>query len=95
MEELLKILGELYSTEGNSEVDEYDGCQYFKTYDVRNRAEGLCNELLITNGGQCNWDNIYILRSNGYRVFAGERDSFGWLTGCVQKNNDLRILVYG
>lgn len=96
MEELLKILEELYSAQNNSEVYEGDDRAYFKTGDVtKEKAEGLCNDLLITENGACNWDNINLLRSNGYSVFAGERDSFGWLTGCVRKNGDSRILVYG
>lgn len=95
MEELLKVLEELYSTQGNSVIDEYDGRSYFEDCDIKNKAEGLCDDVLITEGGGCDWDNINVLRSNGYSVFAGEKDSFGWLTGCVQKHGDNRILVYG
>lgn len=95
METLLKKLDELYSMRDNSSTSDYDGQEYFDSSDVVDEVERLCCEKLITAGGLCNWDNIRILRSNGYDVFAGERDSFGWLTGCVQKDNDPRILVYG
>ena len=95
MEELLKVLEQLYAEEGNSIASEYGDEEYFVESELRDEAEGLCNECLITNGGQCNWDNIHKLRSNGYLVFAGEKDSFGWLTGCVQKRGDQRVLVYG
>lgn len=95
MESLLKTLEKLYAIQGNSYVSEYDGRTYFEDDDVAYEAEALCNEKLITNNGLCNWENIRVLRDNGYRVFAGEKDSFGWLTGCVQKNGDPRILVYG
>ena len=68
---------------------------YFKESDLYDEIEGLCNEYLITESGGCNWDNICVLRSKGYSVYAGEKDGFGWLTGCIQKKGDNRIVVYG
>jgi len=56
-------------------------------------AAGLACELLITEGGGCNWGNIRVLRESGFRVFAGEKDSFGWLTGCIQTTQG--IIIYG
>jgi hypothetical protein len=53
----------------------------------------LCDELLITDDGACNWPNIMYLRHYGYRVYAGEQDSFGWLTGCIETRKG--IIVYG
>ena len=93
MKELLTALEKLYGDQSN--IYQEDGWTGFNENEMYNEVVGLCNEYLITNGGLCNWDNIRILRSNGYRVFAGEKDSFGWLTGCVQKNNDERVVVYG
>lgn len=94
MEKLLEKLEQLYATQNNSYSGEgYD--EYFKESDLYYEIEGLCNEYLITKSGGCNWDNINILRSKGYYVYAGEKDSFGWLTGCIQKKGDNRIVVYG
>lgn len=95
MDVLLEALNELYNSTDNSSVSEYDGQEYFESCDIVDKAEGLCCEKLIEMNGRCNWDNIRVLRNNGYDVFAGEKDSFGWLTGCVQKDGDPRILVYG
>jgi hypothetical protein len=95
METLLKVLEKLYSTQGDSGITDEDGDSYFNDCDIKEEAEELCNEHLITKFGGCNWDNINILRNNGYLVFAGEKDSFGWLTGCVKKKGDRRVLVYG
>ena len=95
MDELLEALEKLFNEQNNSYVYEGDGKTYFKDDDSINKVRSLCNELLITSAGLCNVDNIEILRKNGYRVFAGETDWFGWITGCVQKKNDPRILVYG
>ncbi len=97
MKEFIGLLNKLYTTasaEGVPTVVE-DGRPYFDRCELVDNIEGRANKLLITEGGKCNWDNISIVRANGFRVFAGERDSFGWLTGCIQKNGDNRILVYG
>ena len=32
---------------------------------------------------------------HGYRVYAGEQDSFGWLTGVVQDKKTGREIVFG
>lgn len=93
MKELLTALEKLYGDQSN--IYKEDGWTGFNENEMYNEVVGLCNEYLITNAGLCNWDNIHILRSNGYRVFAGEKDSFGWLTGCVQKDDDERVVVYG
>lgn len=95
MEEFLKVLEKLYSIQGNTEIGKYDGREYFTECDIVEEAIDLCFEYLITEDGGCDWDNINILRNHGYYVFAGDKDSFGWLTGCVQKKGDRRILVYG
>ena len=95
METLLQALEQIYEEQDNSYYDEWERNLYFKDSEMYSRVESLCCTYLITDGGRCNWDNIYILRDNGYRVFPGERDSFGWLTGCVQKHGDKRIVVYG
>ena len=93
MEQLLIALEKLYSDQDN--IYQEDGWTGFNENKIYNDVVSLCDKYLITNAGQCNWDNIRVLRNNGYRVFAGEKDGFGWLTGCVQKNNDKRVVVYG
>ena len=51
----------------------------------------LADECLCTDN---NRSNILHLRNAGFRVYPGEQDSFGWLTGWIQlqKRNDERIL---
>lgn len=93
MEKLLKALEKLYSEQNNFYQE--DGWTGFNKSDLYNEVVNLCDEYLITNDGQCNWNNIVILQNNGYDIFAGEKDSFGWLTGCVQKDNDERVVIYG
>lgn len=49
---------------------------------------------LITNSGKCNRKNISRLRDAGFNVYAGDSDSFGWLTGCIE-NTNRHVFVYG
>lgn len=97
MDLLLTQLEELFNQEDNYIVDEDDGCAYFKDSELYKEVNNSCCEVLITSNGQCDWGNIAILRNNGYRVFAGEWDSFGWLIGCIRKNDDplRRTVCYG
>lgn len=51
------------------------------------------NNYLINDNGECMWDNIHIITHNGFNVFPGDRDRFGWLTGCIQTKKG--IIMYG
>ena len=53
----------------------------------------MASDFLIMEDGHCNWDNIDILGDIGIRVFAGEQDRFGWVTGCIGLKNG--IIIYG
>ena len=89
MENFINDLNKLFQADFGS-VSSNGSIQYT---DEATRMIGLCNDYLIDDDGTCNWRNIETLRQHGYRVYAGEKDSFGWLTGCVEK--DGRILVFG
>jgi hypothetical protein len=56
-------------------------------------VSGLASEVLVGENGQCLWDQHELLKEAGYSVFAGERDGFGWLTGCIQTKKG--VIVYG
>ena len=43
--------------------------------------------------GDEKFKNIITVRENGFDVFAGERDRFGWLTGCIRVKHG--IIVFG
>lgn len=75
--------GTTYLTNGNE--DDYDER-------VKLVIE-LADDELITSEGKCNWRNHAILKGNGFPVTCGEKDSFGWLTGCIETKNG--IIVYG
>lgn len=40
--------------------------------------------LIITNDGNVDMINVNIVRNAGYHVYAKEKDSFGWLIGCIE-----------
>jgi hypothetical protein len=61
--------------------------------DVIHKAIQYADEALITDQGRCDWDAIQMLKDEGYEVFAGEQDRWGWLSGCIQTKKGR--LVYG
>lgn len=95
MDLLLNQLEDLFRQRDN--YYEEDGWAYFRDSDLYEEVISSCCDLLITSNGQCNWNNIRILRNNGYFVFPGDRDSWGWLVGCIRKNDDplRRTVCYG
>jgi hypothetical protein len=60
---------------------------------IGHELETLACKCLITGEGRCNWNNIHEVIKNGFDVHAGEKDSFGWLTGCIETKKG--TLVYG
>ena len=54
------------------------------------RIGDLAETLFITKNGTCHWDNIHNL---GYKVFALEKDRFGWLIGALETKKG--IITYG
>jgi hypothetical protein len=53
----------------------------------------LAEQHLIKDDGSCHWINHHRLEVHGFAVTCGEKDSFGWLTGCVETKHG--IFVYG
>ena len=52
--------------------------------------------LLIRSNGECDWDSIiYIEKHSDLKVYAGERDGFGWLTGVIEDPWTRQRILYG
>lgn len=94
IEKLVNTLNALTDEDFN-EPDEETGVIYTKSTPAVDECEEMANELLIASNGRCNWENIKKLKSYGFDVYAGEKDSFGWLTGCIGFPDHERVLVYG
>lgn len=46
----------------------------------------LADDVLIAEGGHVNWENVNLLKQEGFLVRSGDSDSFGWLTGLIKTN---------
>lgn len=93
MENLIKALKQIESEESIEKTDYLTNGYRDDLHPLINVASNLACEELITDSGSCNWDNIKSLKEQGYNVFAGEKDSFGWLTGCIRTSKG--IVVFG
>ena len=93
IEMLVKALLAL-TDEDFCEPDE-TGVRYAKTTPATEECEEMANALLIRMDGRCNWENIRKLGGYEFSVYAGEKDSFGWLKGCIAYPDGERVLVYG
>lgn len=102
MEEKIKRLKELLVEHDNNKEIQYtdDSTRYYNTNlrdnDIIKELEDLAYELFITANGRPNYDAINMAKREGINVFPGDKDSFGWLTGCVKLySQNHAILVFG
>jgi hypothetical protein len=73
---------------GEVEVVVEDGYIYAdpsKTSDESTNTMVVClaNDALVVADGGTNWDSVSLLKAAGFHTYAGEKDSYGWLTGCI------------
>ena len=88
MEELIKLLMQIEADSSITKEEYLDN-----NNELVDKASCLaCGELMDNNGG-CNWRAHKTLDDAGFYVFAGEKDSFGWLSGCIRTKKG--IVVYG
>ena len=64
-------------------MDEDGGYHEHELPELVQKAILLANVCLITNEGRTNFQNIGVLRKEGFNVSPGETDSFGWLSGII------------
>lgn len=55
-------------------------------------AKEKADEALRTNG-QVDFNKAFELERYGYKVFRGDYDSYGWVTGCIKTKKG--IIVFG
>ena len=56
--------------------------------------EGMATDVLIDEEGTPNYAQMdWLYHTHGYFVFPGERDRFGWLTGCLRTKKG--IIIFG
>jgi hypothetical protein len=86
-----KLLTLLKRLENDNSIEQVDYLE--ESIPIVNEIVQLANELLITEKGQCNYNNMAILESNNFNIFPLEVDSFGWLVAAIQTIKG--IIVYG
>ena len=94
MENFIKSLEEIM-TDDKHQVDPETHI-LVESEEVNNLISMACQLLIEENGG-VNYSQMTKLRNAGYRVYPGEKDGFGWLSGCIEKqgNKQRKILVFG
>jgi hypothetical protein len=60
---------------------------------LADQVASLADTLLIGPNGECLWDQHVLIKEAGYDIFPGERDGFGWLTGCIQTKKG--VVMFG
>jgi len=90
LEKLLEILKKIDSSDLPDDDYKYISAQHSPDLD---EVLSLANTVLVNDDGHNIYDNHEVLRKNGFPVFAGEQDRFGWLTGCIQTKKG--IIVFG
>jgi hypothetical protein len=53
----------------------------------------LANETLIGDDGHPDRENMDKVINNGFHIFPGEMDRFGWVTGCIELSRG--IILFG
>jgi hypothetical protein len=87
---LIKTLKEI-ETDGNIEPNRYLNNN---PNGLIVEAETLANEVLVNESFTgVDYPIIKKMSENGYEVFPGERDSFGWVTGCIKTKKG--IIIFG
>lgn len=102
MEEKIKRLKELLVEHDNNKEIQYtdNSIRYYNTNlrdnDIIKELEDLAIELFVTFDGHPNYAMIAAVKKESLHVFPGDKDSFGWLTGCVKLyGQNHAILVFG
>jgi hypothetical protein len=68
----------------------------FYTYNrhpLVNAAKYMANEYLIGDDGHPIRQAIDYVSTNGFYIYPGEMDSFGWLTACIELSRG--IIMFG
>lgn len=86
--ELILKLKELESdssiTDVLTKVQEKEQYYVYKLHPLVQEIIFLADDILIAKGGQVNWENVNLLKQEGFPVRPGDSDSFSWLTGLIK-----------
>lgn len=63
--------------------------------EITSEVEELCLDLFINDDGSPNYENIFAIRENGFKVYPTETDTFGWLMAACKKISTNSIIYFG
>jgi hypothetical protein len=66
---------------------------YLKDHSLVSAVKYLADKCLIDDKGYPHTDNIDKVINEGFSIYPGEKDRFGWLTGCIELSKG--IIVFG
>lgn len=66
---------------------------YTYSHPLVSAAKYMANEYLIGDDGHPSRDAIDYVTTNGFYIYPGEMDRFGWVTGCIELSRG--IIVFG
>jgi len=89
LEKLINLLEQI----DKSDLEDSDNTYLKSEIKLVENIIDLATNELIDDNGHCIWENHEVLNKAGFPIFCGERDRFGWLTGCIQTKKG--IIVYG
>jgi hypothetical protein len=94
MQRLVECLKKVEESDLPNVPEHEDVFLHHHDHDLICEIEGLANQVFIDEEGQCRFEDMDKLwNDHGYFIFPGERDRFGWLTGCIQTKKG--IIVFG
>ena len=107
MSELDKLVSNIERTFKN-EKDKFTQCESNSFCLADTACDFEIFELLadFSQPFDVNWVAVEYLKQRGYKVYAGEKDSFGWLTGVIEPmgvtkellgipENKKYVIIYG
>jgi hypothetical protein len=89
LELLIYLLKTLNSDESLNTLSDSE----FHSNPLISAVKYLADICLIDNDGNPNSDNINEVSKNGFPIYPGEKDRFGWLTGCIDIKD--KTIVFG
>jgi hypothetical protein len=89
----LKLLIDLLHYINNDKLIHVNNNQYDRNHPIVSAALYLSNEILISDDGHPDRENIDEVISNGFHIYPGEMDRYGWLTGCIELSRG--IILFG
>jgi hypothetical protein len=89
----LDLLTNLLTYINNDNTIQVINNNYDRSHPIVIAALYLANDILISDDGHPDRENIDKIIEKGFCIFPGEMDRFGWVTGCIELSRG--IILFG